>query len=856
MSYDGGGPAGTYSATSLRASGTWAEGGSNGSFTYSYPLPVPPAVSGLVPSLALKYDSGTVDGQTASTQAQASWVGDGWSSPQSFIEQSFISCADSPEGSASPKSTPDECYNGPVLTLSQDGTSTPLVCPVPFSYTATSTCKSADDTGEVVTHHVSSGNGSGTKFTDYWTISERDGTTYSFGRNHLPGWASGDKATNSVDSVPVFSAHSGDPCYSSSGFGSSACVMAYRWNLDYVTDLHGNAMSYYYDQDTNAYAENGATSSATSYVRDSHLDHIDYGFTDGNAYTGHAPDEVVFATGDRCFASSCDPVGSNAANWPDVPYSQDYCASGGSCQVTGPTFWSTVRLKSITAQQWNGTAYVPADSWALAQHFPATNDGTSPALWLDSITHTGSDTTAGGSSVTLPKVSFGGDELGNRVNPATYPALDRYRVSSVTTETGSVISVDYELANSCMSPNSPPSDPSQNTSSCFPVYWQQFTPATGPDWFNKWDVASVSVSDPTGGSPGLHTAYSYKGAAWHYDDNELVTAKYRTYGQWRGFQDVKTYTGTGADTPTETDTAYYQGMDGDTLPGGSTRSVSLTDSQGGKHTDSNQLAGDVLESTVYNFKGGPVDHSSIYSYWVSAAAATRSRSGLPSLTANATGLVETWTRQALTDGGTTTWRKTETDTSYDASPSDAFFGLPAYVFSHGDLSTSSQQTCTVTSYAPANTSENLVGLPAEVENDAQPCGGANPGGASVPGSGQVNALTAPASLSRPADVISDTRTFYDNPALAGNWPQPGQPALAAGHPHRRRRVRGSGSERLHQRGVHVPDPERHRLRLLRPPGHLLRRQREQDRHRLHHDQRGHHRHESHQPAGPGDQHHG
>ncbi|MGH3123678.1 MAG: hypothetical protein ACRDND_22040, partial [Streptosporangiaceae bacterium] len=306
VAYDGGGPAGTYSATSLRPSGTWSAGGSAGSFTYSYPLAVPPAASGLVPQLALDYDSGTVDGQTASTQAQASWVGDGWSSSQAFIEQSFIPCADNPEGSASPKSTPDECYNGPVLTLSDDGASAPLVCPVPFSYTATSTCHAADDSGEVITHHVSSGNGSGTKFTDYWTITEQDGTTYYYGRNHLPGWASTDTATNSVDSVPVFSAHSGDPCYSSSGFSSSSCTMAYRWNLDYVTDLHGNAMAYYYDQDTNAYAENGNTSSAASYIRDSHLDHIDYGFTDGNAYTGHAPDQVVFKAGDRCFASSCD----------------------------------------------------------------------------------------------------------------------------------------------------------------------------------------------------------------------------------------------------------------------------------------------------------------------------------------------------------------------------------------------------------------------------------------------------------------------------------------------------------------------------------------------------------------------
>ncbi len=401
--------------------------------------------------------------------------------------------------------------------------------------------------------------------------------------------------------------------------------------------------------------------------------------------------------------------------------------------------------------------------------------GASPALWLDSIARTGSDTTAGGSAVTLPVVSFGGAEMGNRVNPANYPALDRFRIASVTTETGSVISVDYELANSCMSPDSPPSDPSQNTSSCFPVYWQEFTPATGPDWFNKWDVASVSVSDPTGGSPGLHTAYTYKGAAWHYDDNELVMPKYRTYGQWRGFQDVKTYTGTGADAPTETDTAYYQGMDGDTLPGGGTRSVTLTDSQGGSHTDAGQLAGNVLESTGYNFKGGPVDHSAIDSYWVSAAAATRTRSGLPSLTANATGLVETWTRQAITDGGTTSWRKTETDTSYDATPRCVLRPAAVCVQPRGPVR-SPQQTCTATSYAPANTSENLAGLPAEVETDAQPCGGANPNGASAPGSGQVNALTVPASLSRPADVISDTRTFYDNAALAGTWPQPASPA--------------------------------------------------------------------------------
>ena len=69
--------------------------------------------------------------------------------------------------------------------------------------------------------------------------------------------------------------------------------------------------------------------------------------------------------------------------------------------------------------------------------------------------------------------------------------------------------------------------------------------------------------DPTGGSPGTYTSYSYSGAAWHYDDNELVQPKYRTYGQWRGYHDVKTYTGTGADAKTESETSYYQGMSDD-----------------------------------------------------------------------------------------------------------------------------------------------------------------------------------------------------------------------------------------------------------------------------------------------------
>ena len=36
----------------------------------------------------------------------------------------------------------------------------------------------------------------------------------------------------------------------------------------------------------------------------------------------------------------------------------------------------------------------------------------------------------------------------------------------------------------------------------------------------------------------------------------------------------------------------------------------------------------------------------------------------------------------------------------------------------------------------------------------------------------LNTLTAPTSVNRPAQVVSDTRTFYDDPTFATAFPQP------------------------------------------------------------------------------------
>jgi len=780
-----GGEAGTYGATALKPSGSWSEGGSSGDFTYTYNVDIPSASSTLTPDADLAYDSGSVDGQTASTQAQADWAGDGWSTGDSYIEQTFVSCSDEPDGVTLPTAdqTSDMCYDGNQLTLSLDGQSTTLV-----KDDSTGTWKLADDDGSTVKLVTDSDNGSGSYNTSYWVITKRDGTSYYFGLNELPGWTSGDAATDSVATEPVYSPESGDPCYSSSGFADSVCTMAYEWHLDYVTDAHGDAMAYYYHQDTNYYGEdNGA--SDVSYVRDSYLTEIDYGFRAGDAYvSGDVPDKIVYGTSSRCVLSSCPTLtssdsGTDGSDYPDVPYDL-YCASGSTCTEYGPTFWSTVRLTSITTEQYSASAaaYEDVDTYTLSQTEPATGDGTSPTLWLASITRTGDDTSAGGSSsdIALPAVEFSGTDLQNRVNTTNFPGLYRYRLTSITNETGGVTGITYGTPDACtdsyVDSITTNAEAESNTDSCYPVWW---TPAgyTAPvmDWFEKYAVTEVLESDTTGGALADQTDYSYGGgAAWHYEESEGMSDKYRTYGEFRGYQTVTTYAGDTVDNPqTESVTSYYRGMSDDDDDG---TTVTLTDSQGGSHTDTDQLAGEPLETMVYDGSGGAIDHSTIDSYWVSGATATESQTGLPDLTANMAEPAEVWTSQRLTDGGTTSWRYTETDTTYDTTTTDADFGLAEYEYKHTAPVNSAYDQCTSYEYAPANTSENLVGLVSYTETDSVACSGFTEGSVSSVPDG-LNTLGAPSSVSRPSQVVSAEEKFYDDTSFSTTFPQTTAPTV-------------------------------------------------------------------------------
>ncbi|MEU4346992.1 hypothetical protein AB0G17_06250, partial [Streptomyces sp. NPDC023838] len=86
-----GGSQGDYTATSLSASGSWTQSAS-GAFTYSYPVATPPALGGGAPSVALSYNSQSIDGETSARNSQSSWIGDGWSYSPGFLERSYKPC--------------------------------------------------------------------------------------------------------------------------------------------------------------------------------------------------------------------------------------------------------------------------------------------------------------------------------------------------------------------------------------------------------------------------------------------------------------------------------------------------------------------------------------------------------------------------------------------------------------------------------------------------------------------------------------------------------------------------------------------------------------------------------------------
>jgi RHS repeat-associated protein len=720
---------GTFAASSLKPSGTWSVSGASGDFTWQYPIAVPPASAGaLAPGVALSYDAQAADGETAGTNNQVTWIGEGWDYNPGYVERTYRPCSDDPTLPAA-QQTQDQCWAGQVVTMSLGGTSSALVLD-----DTTHTWHAASDSGDRIENLAGAGNGALNG--EYWKITGTDGTQYFFGRNTGPGHTN-QPATNSTWTEPVYGPHPGDPCNSTAGFASSSCQQAWRWNLDYVEDPHGNVTMYYYTPETNYYGANNATT-GVQYTRGGYLSRVDYGLRDenGTVYANPAPDQVSFTVAERCFPSgsiTCDPsqfTSANAASWPDTPQDQQ-CLSGAVCNNHGPSFWSTKRLTTITTQYYNGSGYTKVDSYALGQQSSTLGD---PALWLNTITRTGY--AADGTSITLPPVSFTGQMLDNRV--AGYnnePSMARFRMTDITAETGEIIQITYSDPQ-CTATHVPAA-PSQDTMRCFPVNWTlPFQTNQTLDYFHKYVTTKVAVQDPGALSPTQVTTYTYVGnPAWHYDDNELVKPANRTYGQFRGYPEVDVRTGdttnSYAATPdklTLTRTTYFLGMNGDTLPGGGARTAAVSDSLGETLPDNNLYADTPREVQVFNGDGGPRVSSRINDPVIVATTASRARAGLPALTANMTATAKV---RSLTDLAAGTVRTTTATYGYDS------IGRQIQETDSGD---NVQTLCTTTAYAD-NTTTWVRNKVAETIVSQQVC--------PAPGTTQ-------------APILSDDRTYYDN----------------------------------------------------------------------------------------------
>ncbi|MEU9704815.1 polymorphic toxin-type HINT domain-containing protein [Streptomyces sp. NPDC047981] len=774
----GAGAGGNYRASSLSPSGSWTAGSSGGGFSWTYPLGVPAPPAGPAPKINLSYSSQAVDGKTSVANGQASWVGDGWDYHPGYVERRYRTCSDDRKnnpgapnntGSAD-KEKADLCWASENLVLSLGGSTTELV-----RNDADGTWVSAGDDGAKIEYLGKDGTKkakqTGAYSGEYWQVTTRDGTRYRFGRDGVV--AAEPSLTDSVLTVPVAGNHSGEPCHQAS-YASSLCTQAWRWNLDQVEDVHGNAMTIDWQSEVNRYAQNGKFTAAKAYERAGHPTQILYGLRSDNL-SGPPAGKVVFKTDQRCIkegATACSDAEFDSKNygdkqpWWDTP-STLYCKTGqAKCYVTAPTFWTRVRLTTIETfgQRTPGsTALSPVDSWSLKHSFPKQRTDTHPPLWLESISRTGYGTTkdAEGNPIgaPMPAVSFLPNvvDMPNRVRTGEddhTPDFDRLRVETIRTETGGEIYVDY--SNPCPVGANHPA-PDKNGTLCFPAHWSPDPEVEKPktEWFNKYVVDRIVEKDRATRQPDVVTAYSYEGAGWAKDTDEFSKAELRTFNQWRGHSMVTVTRGETANSGTskateqsKSVTRYFRGMSGDA----GRAEITVKDSEGELTLaeDLPAYQGRVAESLTYTKAGagGTVHARELFWPYVKETATRARGDGLPALKAYRTGTVRTDKIQSL--GGTSA-RTIRTEIDHDDT-----YGLPLTERTYAvaaDGTTRSDESCRSTQYVH-NTGAHLIGLPSHMRSVTGSCLVAGPS---------------------PDRIIAETRTSYDALNAFGAAPTKGLP---------------------------------------------------------------------------------
>ncbi|MFI7342949.1 polymorphic toxin-type HINT domain-containing protein [Streptomyces sp. NPDC050085] len=713
------GDQGSFGATSLAASAEWSVSNSSGAFNWSYPLRTPPAPGGLAPSIALGYNSQSVDGQTAATNNQGSWIGEGFGYEPGFIERRYKPCADDGHD----KANGDQCWAFDNATIQlAGGPSGQLI----LDDTTHEWRLSSDDNSKV---EKLTGAANGDNNGEHWRLTTTDGTQYYFGLDDLPGYTSGKEQTGSTWTAPVYGDDLDEPCYKST-FADAFCDQAWRWNLDYVVDPHGNAMSYFYGKETNYYTQGlKTTENGKPYVRGGYLKRIDYGQRDGKAYDTPASARVNFTTDERCLAAAadCEPgdlTDATATRWPDVPWDLNCKVSTKCTGQNSPTFWTRKKLSKVTTQIRSGTGYTDVESWTLGHQFNDNGDS-SKSLWLKTIKQTGY---SGSTSADMPIVELLGQQLPNRVDKAgdNIQAMNRFRLSGVDNDTGGTLDIIYRDAD-CSAGSLPATDAS--TKACYPVKWSP-PGVTDPitDWFHKYLVRKVTQTDLTGGAPDMVSEYDYLGdAGWKKARADGITKdEYRTYSDWRGYGKVRVTksAGTVSDANQRSEHTFLRGMGGE-----------VTDSEGVKHTDADELSGQELETATYNgaYTADKIVDKSISTTWQHTTATRKQDWGTSTAR-----YVRPETTSSYTKLETGSWQVSASTSRYDDTT-----GRPTQTDDYGTVGDGSDNQCTRTQYAD-NAAKNMFALVSRVEKVAVSCGD---------------------TPDRKSQVISDDLTFYDGKAL-------------------------------------------------------------------------------------------
>ncbi|GIM66440.1 type IV secretion protein Rhs [Amorphoplanes auranticolor] len=729
------GDSGTYTATSLSSAATWNVSQQTGAFSWSYPLAVPPAIGGPEPRLDLGYASSSIDGRTAGTNSQGSWIGDGWEMWPGYIERQYKPCADDQDDIRGKAANNKNNFGGDLCWLKPEGNAT-----ISFNGRATELVKSSGDRWKGVSDDGSRiellkdpSYDNGDTDGEYWRVTTTDGIQYFFGRSKGPAGASGATATQSVWTVPVYGNHPDEPGYAAGDFSASRTTQAWRWNLDYVVDTHGNTMNYFYERETGAYGREGNKDKRTTYDRGGWLSRIEYGNRANASITTQPAARVLFDVADRCETtcwSGTDPV---QGSWRDTPWDQ-FCKAAPCVDQQAVTFWTAKRLSRIRSQVYTGTGDTFSDVtwWTLRHKYLQTGENSGDPMWLAGITRTGKVITAGGGEESEPEVVFdpGSEPRPNRVDAGSSDGrsdLFRYRVNTITTASGAQIAITYSQPE-CRRTALPTVH--DNTKTCFPQYYAPAGETAELDWFHKYRVTRVDVYDNTGGFDHEQVNYDYLDApAWHYDDSELVDEKKRTWGQFRGYGKVRVRKGLESGVQSATEYRYFRGMHGDKQPNG-TRTETVTDSQQQEITDHDAYAGIAREVTTTLGAGGP---------WLSGTISTPAARQTASSGPLKAAMVNTPTTRNRTklSNGTTRWTKTVTTYNDD--------NFPEKVDDLGNEATTADDRCIRTWYA-RNDGNWMLGAIKKTETVG------------------VNCATTP---SLPDDMLAGSRTTYD--AVHKDW---------------------------------------------------------------------------------------